>query len=73
MDAMRQCHLDFHQLANNGRWLATQQQIKFQGQLIRNLKLRAQANQERLQSEITLVSSLKSQGSIHSLLFEIPS
>ncbi|KAG9198592.1 hypothetical protein G6514_009834 [Epicoccum nigrum] len=54
MDAMRQCYLNFHQLANDGRWTATQQQISFQGQLIRNLKLRAQANQERLQSEITL-------------------
>ncbi|KAF2998830.1 hypothetical protein E8E13_002480 [Curvularia kusanoi] len=34
--------------------MATQQDIVFQGQLIRNLKLRSQANQERLQSEIAL-------------------
>jgi hypothetical protein len=73
MDAMRQCHLNFHQLANNGRWLATQQQISFQGQLIRNLNLRAQANQERLQSEITLVSSPASQEPTHSVLYEMPS
>ena len=72
MDAMRQRHLDFHeQHSKNARWTATQQHISFQGQLIRNLKLRAQANQERLQSEITLVRSPISQGQLQSILYLI--
>lgn len=72
MNAMRQRHLDFHERSNNARWMATQQHISFQGQLIRNLKLRAQANQERLQSEITLVSTPNSQGPTQSVLYKIP-
>jgi hypothetical protein len=56
MNAMRQRHLEFHRHSKDARWTATQQHISFQGQLIGNLNLRAQANQERLQSEITLVS-----------------
>jgi hypothetical protein len=72
MDAMRQRHLDFHKHSKDTRWMATQQHISFQGQLIRNLKLRAQANQERLQSEITLVSTPSPQGPTHSVLYEMP-
>jgi hypothetical protein len=58
---MRERHGDFHERshsatdAQKASWRMTQQYMDFQAQLIQNLKLRSQANQERLQSEITLV------------------
>ena len=61
LDAMQQQHKNFHehslspQAATGTSWKTAQQYMGFQAQLIRNLKLRSQANQERLQSEITLV------------------
>ena len=60
MEAMRARHKNFHQRSHatttrNACWITTQQHMELQGQLIRNFKLRSQANQERLQSEITLV------------------
>jgi len=62
IESMLKRHKDFYdgsrsQTAVTGTdWRATHQYIDFQAQLIRNLKLRSQANQERLQSEITLVT-----------------
>ncbi|KAF2632494.1 hypothetical protein BU25DRAFT_381962 [Macroventuria anomochaeta] len=67
MKAMRERHKDFHErshsttIANNACWTMTQQRMDFQAQLIRNLKLRSRANQERLQSEITLAYNVITQ------------
>ena len=58
---MREQHKNFHERshpttkAKNACWITTQCYMDFQEQLIQNLKLRSRANQERLQSEITLV------------------
>ncbi|KAF2191309.1 hypothetical protein K469DRAFT_720289 [Zopfia rhizophila CBS 207.26] len=60
MEDLQQRHREFHEhslspiAVTSTGWKATQQYMGFQAQLIRNLKLRSQANQERLLNEITL-------------------
>jgi hypothetical protein len=61
LKTVRQRHRELHEHAasttagTEASWKQSQQHMDFQVQLIHNLQLRSAANQERLQSEITLV------------------